>query len=104
MVRNTRPIRWIKAARRAFEGFPDGARDAILDALTIAAEGGHPASVKPMKGLGSGVYEVALAHRGDAFRAVYTVQFRDALYVVHTFQKKSRSGTRTPQAEIDVIR
>ena len=71
MIRNTRPINWIKAARKDFEDFPQGARDAILDDLTTAAEGGFPGRVKPMKGMGSGVYEIALPHRGDAYRAVY---------------------------------
>lgn len=104
MIRNTKPIRWIKAARKAFEDFPEGARNAILDALTIAAEGGHPATIKPLKGFGSGIYEVAQPYRGDAFRAVYTVQFADALYVVHAFQKKSKTGIKTPQPEIDLIR
>ena len=105
MIRNTRPINWIKAARKAFEDFPQDAGDTILDDLTTAAEGGFPGRVKPMKGLGSGgVYEVALPYRGDAYRAVYTVQFREAIWVVHAFQKKSKTGIKTPQAEIDLIR
>jgi phage-related protein len=103
VIRKTRPISWIKAARKDFEQFPLGARDAILDALTAAAEGQFPGNVKPLKGIGSGVYEVALPFRGDAYRTVYTVEFRDMLWVVHAFQKKSKSGIRTPQAEIDLI-
>lgn len=101
--RDTRPVSWIKAARKAFEDFPLEAQDDILAALTIAADGGFPTNAKPMKGLGSGVYEIALRHRTDAYRVVYTVQFRDALWVVHAFQKKSRSGIKTPKQEIDVI-
>ena len=61
MVRETRPISWIKAARKDFEDFPEGARLEILRALTIAAEGRKADIAKPMKGLGSGVFEVALA-------------------------------------------
>ncbi len=61
-------------------------------------------STKPMKGLGSGVYEIALPHRGDAYRAVYAVQIDDDLWVVHAFQKKSTQGIKTPQREIEVIR
>jgi phage-related protein len=57
-----------------------------------------------MKGMGSGVYEVALPYRGDAYRAVYTVHFREAIWVVHAFQKKSKTGIKTPQEEIDLIR
>ena len=101
--RNTRPVSWIKAARKAFEDFPLEAQDDILAALTVAADGGFPANAKPMKGLGSGIYEIALRHRTDAYRAVYTVQFKDALWVVHAFQKKSKSGIKTPKQDIDVI-
>jgi phage-related protein len=72
--------------------------------LTIAAEGGKAAIAKPMKGLGSGVFEIALAHRGDAFRVVYAVQLGDDLWVLHAFQKKSTQGIKTPKREIDLIR
>lgn len=101
--RKTRPISWIKPARKAFEEFPREAQDDVLAALTIVADGGFPGNVKPMKGLGSGVYEVALRHRTDAFRTVYTLQFKGALWVVHAFQKKSKSGIKTPRQETDVI-
>ncbi|HUB11339.1 MAG TPA: type II toxin-antitoxin system RelE/ParE family toxin [Acetobacteraceae bacterium] len=104
MIRNTRPIQWIKAARRGFEEFPQGARDDVLDALTAVAEGGHPTIAKPLTGLGSGVMEMALRHRGDAFRVVYALQVGAEIWVVHAFQKKSRSGIATPRQEIDVVR
>lgn len=94
----------MKAARKQFDRFPAGARERILQALDVAAEGRTAAIAKPMSGLGAGVYEVALPYRGDAYRAVYTVQFRDQVWVVHAFQKKSKTGIKTPQAEIDVIR
>ncbi|MGE0007687.1 MAG: type II toxin-antitoxin system RelE/ParE family toxin [Parvibaculaceae bacterium] len=94
----------MKAARKAFDDFPKGAQDDILTALSIAADGAFPDNVKPMKGLGSGVYEVALRHRTDAYRAVYTLQFKGALWVVHAFQKKSKSGIKTPKQETDLIR
>ena len=59
---------------------------------------------KPMKGLGSGVFEVALPFRGNAFRVVYAVQLGDELWVVHAFQKKSTQGIKTPKHEIDLIK
>jgi phage-related protein len=59
---------------------------------------------KPMKGLDGGVYEIALPHRGDAYRAVYAVKLGNDLWVVHAFQKKSSQGIKTPQREIEVIR
>ena len=104
MTRNTRPIYWIKAARRDFEEFPQGARDDLLDALTAVAEGGFPTIAKPLTGLGSGVMELALRHRGDAFRVVYTLQIGADIWMVHAFQKKSKSGIATPKQEIDLIR
>ncbi len=104
MTRSTRPISWIKAALREFEEFPDEVRITCLTALTIAAEGGKADIAKPMKGLGSGVVEVALAFRGDAFRVVYAVQLGDDLWVIHAFQKKSTQGIKTPKHEIDLIK
>jgi phage-related protein len=57
-----------------------------------------------MKGLGAGVFEIALPYRGDAFRAIYAVQLGPNLWVVHAFQKRSTQGVKTPQREIEVIR
>ena len=75
-----------------------------LTALTIAAEGGKADIVKPMHGLGSGVFEIALAVKGDAFRVVYAVQIAEEIWVVHAFQKKSTQGIKTPEREINVIK
>jgi phage-related protein len=104
MIRKTRPVSWFRAARKEFEAFPQEARSICLTALTIAAEGGKADVAKPMHGLGSGVFEIALAFRGDAFRVVYAVQFGDDIWVVHAFQKKSTQGIKTPQREIEVIK
>ena len=57
-----------------------------------------------MHGLGSGVYEIALTFKSDAFRVVYAVQFADDIWVVHAFQKKSTQGFKTPKHEIDLIK
>ena len=64
MTRKTRPVSWIRAALKEFETFPEGARSICLAALTIAAEGGKADIAKPMHGLGSGVFEIALPFRG----------------------------------------
>ena len=104
MIRKTRPVSWIGAALREFETFPQAARSICLVALTIAAEGGKADVAKPMHGLGSGVFEIAMPFRGDAFRVVYAVQLAEEIWVVHAFQKKSTQGIRTPQREIDLIR
>jgi phage-related protein len=75
-----------------------------LHALTIAAEGRKADSAKPLVGFGSGVLEIVLRHRTDAFRVVYATQLGKDLWVLHAFQKKSKSGRRTPLHELDVIR
>lgn len=76
----------------------------LLAALTIAAEGGKADIAKPMLGLGTGVFEIALAYRSDAFRVIYAVQLGDDIWVVHVFQKKSTQGIKTPKREVDLIR
>lgn len=103
MTRNTRPISWVSSARKEFDTFPEGAQSICLAALTIAAEGGKADIAKPMKGLGSGVLEIALPYRGNAFRVVYAVQIGSDLWVVHAFQKKSTQGIKTPKREIELI-
>ena len=75
-----------------------------LAALTIAAECGKSDVAKPMAGLGSGIFEIALPFDGNAFRVVYALQMSDEIWVVHAFQKKSSRGRKHPQREIDLIR
>jgi phage-related protein len=104
MTRKTRPISWVNAALKEFRKFPDEAQSICLAALTIAAEGGKSDIAKPLKGLGSGVLEVALPYVGNAFRVVYVVQLGSDVWVVHAFQKKSTHGIKTPQHEIDLVR
>ncbi len=74
MTHETRPVSWIKAALKEFETFPHGAKAICLGALTIAAEGAKADIAKPLRGMGSGVFEIALPFRGDAFRVIYAVQ------------------------------
>src|SRR5258708_16136219 len=100
MTRETRPVSWFKAARKEFEDFPEGARAICLTALTIAAGGGKADIAKPLHGLGSGVFEIALRFKGDAFGVVYTVQLGEELLVLHAFQKKSTHVIETPRREL----
>jgi phage-related protein len=103
-MKNTRPISWIKAARKDFENFPEVLQQDMLTALTVAAEGEKSDNAKPFKGTDGGVFEIALRHRGDAFRVIYTVKIGTDIWVIHAFQKKSKSGIKTPQMDIDLIR
>ena len=103
-MRHTRTISWLKAARKDFESLPEDVRSDLLDALTLAAEGGKSDKAKPFRGLDGGVFELALRHRGDAFRAIYALAIGTDIWVVHVFQKKSKSGIKTPQSDVDLIR
>ena len=103
-MRYTRPISWIKAARRDFEEFPEDVQGEMLSALTIAAEGSKSDKAKPFKGVDGGVFEIALRHRGDVFRVIYAVKIGADIWVTHAFQKKSKTGIKTPQMDVDLIR
>lgn len=103
-MRNSRPISWIKAARTDFEEFPEDVQVDMLSALTVAAEGGKADTAKPFKGVEGGVFEIAVRHRGDAFRVLYAVKIGADIWVLHAFQKKSKTGIKTPQMEVDLVR
>ena len=79
MYRSTREIAWIKAARKDFEKFPHGAQLDVRRQLTAVSEGKMPGDVKPMKGLGSGVFEIAMRYQTNAFRVVYAAEFDEAI-------------------------
>jgi phage-related protein len=99
-----RSVSWVRAALKEFASFPQAVQEQMKFALEIAAVGQMADIAKPMRGMEGGVYEIALPHRGDAFRAVYAVKISDDIWVVHAFQKKSTQGIKTPQKDIDVIR
>jgi phage-related protein len=86
------------------EAFPTAVQVEVSHALSIVAEGRKPDNAKPLVGLGTGVMELAIRYRGDAWRAVYALRIADAVWVIHAFQKKSTSGIATPRHEIDLIR
>ena len=73
--------------------------------LARAQQGDTDPAAKPMKGFGgASVLEIVSDYQGDAWRAVYTIRFREAVYVLHVFQKKSKRGIATPKQEIEVIK
>jgi phage-related protein len=104
MMRTTKPISWVKGARKDFEAFPAPVQLDALRSLTVAAEGSKTDNVKPLKGLDGGVMEIVLRHHGDAFRVVYALQIGNDIWVVHAFQKKSTQGIKTPKHEIDLVK
>jgi len=99
-----KPVHWVASSREDLRNFPDEARRDVGFALSFAQKGEKHPSAKPLKGFkGAGVLEIVEDHRGDAYRAVYTVRFARAVYVLHAFKKKSKSGIKTPQHELDLI-
>ena len=75
-----------------------------MTAVSIAAEGAKADIAKPLKGMGSGVFEIALPLRGDAFRLIYAVQIAEEIWVIHAFKKKSTQGIKTSRQDIDLIK
>lgn len=103
MTEKRRLLYWEGSSKKDFKEFPIPVQKDMGVALFIVQLGRTPESAKPWKGLGSGVYELVENHRGDTFRAVYTVRVGDAVHVLHAFQKKSKSGIATPQPDVALI-
>ena len=101
--REEKPLHWIGSSRKDLLGFPEAVVDNVGYALGVVQYGGHPPSAKRWKGLGPGVFEIVEDDRSGTYRAVYTVRFRKAVYVLHAFQKKSPSGIRTAKIDIDLV-
>jgi phage-related protein len=95
---------WIGSARTDLSAFPEEVKDSIGFALYVAQQGGKHREAKPLRGFGgAGIPEIVDDFDGDTYRAVYTVRFAGRVYVLHAFQKKSKTGIKTPKAEIDLI-
>ena len=98
-----RPVVWMGNAKRNLRAFPEEAQKLIGDELQLLQFGGMPADAKPFKGVGSGVFEIALRYEKNAYRTVVAVQLGKKLYVLHAFQKKSKRGIETPKQDVDLI-
>lgn len=100
-----KPIKWIGSSLKEMKAMPEDVRQAFGFALYVAQCGGKHPDAKPLKGFtGAGVLEIVEDYSGDTYRAVYTVRFADAVYVLHVFQKKSKKGIATPKEEIEKIK
>ena len=100
-----KPVIWIGSSRRDLREMPQQVRRNIGQALYTAQQGTTDPAAKPLKGFGGArVMEIVERYRTDAYRAVYTAHFDNAVYVLHVFQKKSKSGIATPKQEIELIR
>ena len=102
---DVKPGAWIGSSYKDFRSFPDPVQDVMGYALFLAQTGKMHGDAKPLKGFGgAGVLEVVDDHQGDTHRAVYTVKFEEAVYVLHAFQKKSKQGRKTPPQDMEMIR
>jgi phage-related protein len=100
-----KPVVWVGSSRADLREFPDIVQDHMGYALYVAQQGGKHRDTKTLRGFGgSGVLEIIRDYRGDTFRAVYTVQYENAIYVLHAFQKKSKTGRETPRRDVELIK
>ena len=103
-MNQTKPVAWIGSSYKDFRSFPDQVQDVMGYALFLAQTGKIHSDAKSLKGFGgAGVLEVVDDHQGDTYRAVYTVRFAEAVYVLHAFQKKSKQGRKTPPQEMEMV-
>src|SRR3984885_11293292 len=101
---NIKTVAWIGSSKADLSVFPEEVKDSIGFALYVAQLGGKHSDAKPLRGFGgAGILEIVDDFDGDTYRAVYTVRFSGRVYVLHVFQKKSKTGIKTPKAEINLI-
>jgi phage-related protein len=103
LTEGERPLDWIGSSKRDFLEFPEPVKDEMGNALGVAQFGGKHPAAKPWKGQGPGVFEIVEDHDRGTYRAVYTVRFREVVYVLHAFQKKSPRGIATAQRDIVLV-
>ncbi len=104
-MRDEKQLYWVGGSKKALKAMPEEVKDTFGYALDLAQNGEKHSASKPLKGYkGAGVLEVVENDNGDTYRAVYTVKFYNAVYVLHCFQKKSKKGIATPKADLDLIK
>src|SRR3990167_4624778 len=99
-----KPVLWIASSLRDMKCMPEGVQKEFGHSLRDIQKGRDPGNIKPLKHLGeSGILEIVVYEKEGTFRTIYTVQFEDAIAVLHVFQKKSKSGIATPKQDIDLV-
>lgn len=103
--KSRKPLKWVASSKRDLDGMPEDVKAFFGHAIDLAQAGGKHQDAKVLTGFGSaGVLEVVEDYMGDTFRAVYTLKFDGWVYVLHCFQKKSKSGAATPKPDLDLIK
>ena len=103
LSKGEKPLDWVGSSKKDFLGFPEPVKDELGNALGLAQFGGKHPSAKPWKGQGTGVFELVEDHDGNTYRAVYMVRFKEVVYVLPAFQKKSPKGIRTAQVDVELV-
>src|SRR5277367_1381568 len=99
-----KPVVWVGSSHKDLFEFPDAVQDHVGYALYVAQRGARHRDSKPLSGFaGAGVLEVVSDYRGDTFRAVYTLRYAGTVFVLHAFQKKSKTGKETPRREMELV-
>lgn len=98
-----KPLHWVSSSKKDLLRFPHDVVRAFGYGLGLVQAGGTPPSAKPWKGEGPGVFELAEDRLGGTWRTVYAVRFEEAVYVLHCFKKKSPSGIRTAQTDVELV-
>src|SRR5665811_1795049 len=99
-----KPVIWVGSSRKDLREFPEAVQDHIGYALYVAQRGGKHRDAKTLSGFGgAGIVEIVKDHRGDTFRAVYTLRYAGTVFVLHAFQKKSKTGRATPRRDMELI-
>ena len=99
-----RPVEWIGSSRADVRTFPSAVREVVGFALYQAQLGSKHRDAKPLRGMGPGILELVSRYDGDTYRMVYSVRFRETVYVLHAFQKKAKRGIETPELEIELVK
>ncbi|MDB9449461.1 type II toxin-antitoxin system RelE/ParE family toxin [Dolichospermum circinale] len=100
-----KPLRWIASALHDLKKFPEDVQDVMGYALDLAQHGQKHPNAKPLRGFsGAGVLEIVDDFDGDTYRAIYTVKFEGVIYLLHSFQKKSKHGIATPKQDIELVK
>lgn len=99
-----KPCRWVGSSRKDVQSFPEQVKKDIGTALMFAQAGQKAGSAKPFKNAGAGVLEIVDDHDGDTYRCVYLLRLKGVVYVLHAFQKKSKTGIKTPPKDIEMVK
>ena len=101
---NTKPVHWLGDSLKNLRCFPEDVQSDVGHGLYLVQCGLMPANAKPLTGIASGVFELVARFDGDTYRTVYAVKIGDSIYVLHAFQKKSKSGIKTPPQDVAMIK